>query len=430
MQSKRELWHKARRYVRRVVRIYVPRMVGRMQYALHRTPLLLAVVLAAIAGFALAQYFGYWVRREIGSDGADSAIQLDAFRTGLAMVAGAGGAVALVVAYRRQRDLEQGRFVERFGAAAKQLGDVDAAVRLAGAHAMAGVADESREFGRRQQCIDVLCEYLRLPYDPAQGASQRSEVTTKTSRCEEPNQVEVTETVRIRQNDRQVRQAIVRIIVAHLDKGREHRWSRHNFDFSRVLFEDAKFSRVVFDGELVSFEESVFHGDTRFGAADFGGANLSFKDARFKGRASFHGATIGAVSNTFTAATFEGSAEFGNATFAGMATLFTHTRFEGLQTSFKDATFATSVITEFGGAVFKGIHTTFEQAEFHPSRQGHLFRGALFEGREVTFESPRMWESIKFDWDSKPDLIPDCVRPQEWPPTANPDQPKFRAIRI
>jgi hypothetical protein len=34
----------------------------------------------------------------------------------LTVVAGVGGAVALVVAYRRQRDLEQGRFVERFGA--------------------------------------------------------------------------------------------------------------------------------------------------------------------------------------------------------------------------------------------------------------------------------------------------------------------------
>lgn len=49
-------------------------------------------------------------------------------------------AVALVVAYRRQRDLEQGKFVEGFGAAAKQLGDADAAVRMAGVYAMAGVA--------------------------------------------------------------------------------------------------------------------------------------------------------------------------------------------------------------------------------------------------------------------------------------------------
>jgi hypothetical protein len=49
--------------------------------------------------------------------------RIDALKTALSVVAGVGGAVALVVAYRRQRDLEQGRFVERFGAAAAQLGD-------------------------------------------------------------------------------------------------------------------------------------------------------------------------------------------------------------------------------------------------------------------------------------------------------------------
>jgi hypothetical protein len=66
------------------------------------------------------------------------------------------------VAYRRQRDIEQGRFVERFGAAAAQLGDHDVAVRIAGVYAMAGVADESTGV-RRQQCIDVLCVYLTPP---------------------------------------------------------------------------------------------------------------------------------------------------------------------------------------------------------------------------------------------------------------------------
>ncbi|MFD6199509.1 pentapeptide repeat-containing protein [Mycobacteriaceae bacterium NPDC060252] len=394
-------------------------------------PLLLSVLLAAVAGFVLAQYLGHWVEREIGAGGTDSAIQLDAFRTGLAMVAGAGGAVALVVAYRRQRDLEQGRFVERFGAAAKQLGDGDAAVRLAGAYAMAGVADESREFGRRQQCIDVLCEYLRLPYDPEQGANHCTEVTTKTSKGDTSNQVEVTEIMRIRQNDRQVRQTIVRIIAAHLSKDREHRWSRHDFDFSGVLFEDADFKRTVFNGESVSFEKSEFHGDTEFRGAEFGGTNLSFMDATFQGRAGFSGATVGAIGNMFTGATFERSAAFSRATFAGMATGFSGASFGGSRTSFENATFASPVITEFGGAVFKAAETTFKGAEFHRSSgQGHSFKGASFEGDKATFESPRMWESTKFDWDADRALIPKCVRPQDWPPAANPDQPKSYVDRM
>jgi hypothetical protein len=86
-----------------------------------------------------------------------------------------------VVAYRRQRDLEQGRFVERFGAAAAQLGDPDPAVRIAGVYAMAAAADEAATFGRRQQCIDVLCGYLRLPYDPDHGASHHTEIVAKTN---------------------------------------------------------------------------------------------------------------------------------------------------------------------------------------------------------------------------------------------------------
>jgi hypothetical protein len=86
--------------------------------------------------------------------------------------------VALVLNYRRQRHLEldeTGRrdqvrlYVERFGAAAAQLGGDQASVRLAGVYAMAALADEWEE--QRQQCIDVLCGYLRLPYagDPAVG---------------------------------------------------------------------------------------------------------------------------------------------------------------------------------------------------------------------------------------------------------------------
>ena len=58
--------------------------------------------------------------------------RIDILGTALIAVVGVGGAVALVVAYRRQRDLEQGRFIERFGAAAARLGNHDPAVRIAG----------------------------------------------------------------------------------------------------------------------------------------------------------------------------------------------------------------------------------------------------------------------------------------------------------
>ena len=57
---------------------------------------------------------------------------------------------------------------ERFATAAGQLGDdKPPAVRLAGVYAMAGLADDWPE--NRQTCVDVLCAYLRMPYDPDPG---------------------------------------------------------------------------------------------------------------------------------------------------------------------------------------------------------------------------------------------------------------------
>jgi hypothetical protein len=57
---------------------------------------------------------------------------------------------------------------ERFATAAGQMGsDKPPAVRLAGLYAMAGLADDWPE--DRQTCIDVLCGYLRLPYEPDPG---------------------------------------------------------------------------------------------------------------------------------------------------------------------------------------------------------------------------------------------------------------------
>ena len=66
-----------------------------------------------------------------------------------------------------QKTLEHERtrlFNERFITAAELLGHSEEACRLAGVHAMAGLADDWTK--RRQTCIDVLCAYLRMPYPP------------------------------------------------------------------------------------------------------------------------------------------------------------------------------------------------------------------------------------------------------------------------
>ncbi|MFQ6394944.1 hypothetical protein ACLMAJ_15950 [Nocardia sp. KC 131] len=115
-----------------------------------------------------------------------------------------------MIAYRRQRDVEQSRFVDRFGAAATQLGATDVAVRIAGVYAMAGVADESDGL-RRQQCIDVLCGYLRLPYSPELG---RNHQTKNICKHRDPEQFgsENEQHFEYRQNDHEVRATIFRVI--------------------------------------------------------------------------------------------------------------------------------------------------------------------------------------------------------------------------
>src|SRR5215813_12119397 len=57
---------------------------------------------------------------------------------------------------------------ERFTTAAEQLGSDKPAIRLAGVYAMAGLADDWKE--NRQTCVDVLCAYLQLPYEPDPGS--------------------------------------------------------------------------------------------------------------------------------------------------------------------------------------------------------------------------------------------------------------------
>ncbi|GAB2661851.1 hypothetical protein GCM10027088_45320 [Nocardia goodfellowii] len=266
---------------------------------------------------------------------------------------------------RHTHDTERAREAalwERFGAAAAQLADKSAAIRIAGVYAMAGVADE-RSGSHRQQCIDVLCGYLRLPYDPEQGGSGRTKLVTKTSGADGDEQEEHTE---YRQNDREVRQTIVRVITDHLRPTAEHSWSANDFDFRTAHLEDANFSAATFSGT------AQFYSVTFFGPAWFGGATFS-GDARFK------------------AATFSGTAQFYGATFSSIA-LFERTRF--------------SRGARFDGAVFSG-----------PA----IFTKADFGNQTISFADPRQWgpPAPTFDWDKDPTQMPANVEPHSWPPTVS-----------
>jgi len=123
------------------------------------------------------------------------------------------------------------RLRERYTAAAEQLGHDSPAVRLAGVYAMAALADDWQAAGddaQPQVCIDVLCAYLRIPYDP--------------------------DSPKAKEGEKQVRWTVISVIRDHLqDPTAPNSWCGRDFDFSRTMFDGGDFRRVKFSGGAVTF---------------------------------------------------------------------------------------------------------------------------------------------------------------------------------
>jgi uncharacterized protein YjbI with pentapeptide repeats len=326
---------------------------------------------------------------------------LDIVKVSLGIAAGAGAVVALVVAYRRQligetesHRADERLFTERFTTAAEQLGHEKAAVRLAGVYAMARLADDWDE--QRQTCIDVLCAYLRMPYEPEGAASS---------------------------GEREVRLTVIRVIRAHLqgdDSNGQPSWIGHDLDFTGAVFDGGDFSgstltgttkftgaefidgqvsftRAEFSGGLVSFARARFSGAlVSFGGAKFIGADVSFDGAEFSGgEVSFLGAMFSGGEVSFAHAMFTGGqvpfararfsgglVSFGGAKFIGGQVTFARAEFSDGEVSFSDAEFSGAQVP-FVGAMFSGGHVRFSAAMFSSGEVSFL--GAMFSGGEVTF---------------------------------------------
>ncbi|MFD8920236.1 pentapeptide repeat-containing protein [Streptomyces sp. NPDC059569] len=321
----------------------------------------------------------------------------DLVKLSFGVVAGAGGLVALVVAYRRQRIDEEAALrenegalreairlhTERFTAAVSHLGDSSPAVRLGGVHALAGLADDAPSRELRQTCIDVLCAYLRLPYTvnsdaPNNDPAARHEYLAL----------------------RQVRHTIIRLIRDHLRlcTNHPHTWQGHDFDFTDGIFDGGDFTKANFSGD----------GLVDFGGARFGGGMLDFSEARFAGgKVSFRGARISSVVS-FSGAHFSGSAvefdntlvdrglfrfddahlnggvvNFRNVRFRDCEVSFTETRFAGTAVTFGDPSFYDSGPplfreSRFTECLFLFLHTHFNDGIVD-------FRGTAFMGGNIVF---------------------------------------------
>ena len=349
-----------------------------------RVPLFAAITAAVVIGVGVAA-LATWIIGGAAFTRGGRANDVEVIRAVLPAIAGAVIAVALVVVYRRQKDAERTQFAQRFGAASAQLGAPDTAVRIAGVYAMAAAADESPVFARRQQCIDVLCGYLRLPYDPDAGANHLSEFVSTTTWSATPPAINIEETRRqaVRQNDRGVRDTILRVLSQRLAGAADTSWSGNDFDLTGVLFEDAWFAGATFSGRHVWFDGAVFSGpNASFEDVEFNADVVSFDGAAFESDATFAGATFRAR-----------IASFDGATFSGKDTSFDDARFGGEYVSFRRVGFA-SEQTSFGSAVFKCLR--------------------------ASFASPTAWKNVQFDWGTaaggtKP-AIPRCITPRPWPP--------------
>lgn len=173
-----------------------------------------------------------------------------------ALIAGAIGIWTSRYTLKHQR-VQQ--FNERFSTAAELIGHQQAATRLAGLYALAGLADDWKE--HQQTCIHALCSYLRLPYesDPASPDYRRGE--------------------------QEVRRTTIRIIRDHLREDFDTvSWARNNFSFEGAVFESGDLTGARFTGGNVSFHGTHFvSGVFHFNNVHFDGAHVWFTNACFDG---------------------------------------------------------------------------------------------------------------------------------------------------
>ncbi len=409
---------------------------SRARWWIRLTPQVIAVVVLALVVAGLATMTLNWLlRREPfwswptarpvpttnGWRDALGADPLDLVKVALTVAAGLGGAVALTVSYRKQalaereearslreEDRDQARaYRDRYGAAAAQLGDEDAAVRLAGVYALANLADDWTE--QRQQCVDVLCAYLRLPWDPQHDPA--NPVVTKTVKqtlARTPaKETSTTYGYANQPGEVEVRKTILRVIGDHLrgpqpdpepgdvaDAGpAPGPWSTLQLDFTGATLPDLSFCCVVLAD--VSFEGAQFTGDAWLKGASFAGY-AGFEGARFAGYAGFEGARFAGYA-VFEGARFAGDAGFWGASFARYAT-FGGASFAG-DAWFEEASFTGKV--SFNEASFTGP-AVFNQASFTGPA---VFNQASFTGyavfREASFTGDASFEGVSFTGDAR-----------------------------
>ncbi|MFD7654542.1 pentapeptide repeat-containing protein [Actinosynnema sp. NPDC059797] len=287
-------------------------MVDRTSDVLPRRALVWsAVVIVGVAALLTAVL---WFVGTSGLTGRDlSVARLDAVKIGLSVAAACGGAVALYLAWRRQRsteqvaadtrhDNEQRRVTDLYTKASEMLGSDQAAVRMAALYALERLAQDHPD--QRRPVVSVFCSYLRMPYlDPDERPTPRqleagAEPIGERDRRERRQEVEV-------------RYAVQSLLRAHV-----HRPPTIEGQPVPDYWGD-DLNVYLGNATLISpnFEGCRIHPNTRMASVTIMG-NASFADAVFTGPTWLRGATFrGDV--ILDRASFRYRANFRSATFHG-----------------------------------------------------------------------------------------------------------------
>jgi uncharacterized protein YjbI with pentapeptide repeats len=367
-----------------------------------------------------------------GQPDARARLRIDAIRTGLAVVAGTGGTVALLLAARRQwineraqrhqeavtagdrahaervqahaeavaataqrqqerqaeaaeHDAAERRLTDLYTKAVELLGSDRVAARLGGLHALDRVGADNEAV--RPVVVAVICAYLRTPaphHNPEETEVRRTAQRLLTRHLRTDNEAAYWPDVR-------------------LDLAGA---SLTDFDAAGCTLLNADFSGARFRG-ATSFAAAKIAGRLRLHGARFeaavtfeelaGDGDLVLDDSRFEGEATFRGADLGGAVSCVRA-------EFAGASFVGVTfhrtTTFDATRFGG-HTSFRDAVFRSGLSVEHAEfADYAGFHSVrFEDMvlfRWTVFRQYAYFEKALFAG-STSFARAQFHARATFD---------------------------------
>lgn len=164
---------------------------------------------------------------------------------------------------RQRAGDDRGRIAdERFARALELLGNDADQVRVGALHALAGLARTRPEY--TQTTLDILCAYLRRPYDHASYLERRSADTDSEPTADEQDTVwrDVDS-----DRERQVRLAAQRLIIDLLPAASELDTPNYNLDLTGAALEyfDLSHKRVgTFTARSAHFYEAVSFEGTRF----------------------------------------------------------------------------------------------------------------------------------------------------------------------